>query len=1531
MIKFKKILLCTVGVLILINFSIISERIIIMQSTVEAAISEEGGGMSCSHKYSWVTTKKATCTTSGSMDWKCSLCGYVSRTNSIAASGHNYADATCTTPKKCSNCNVTLGSALGHIDNNNDCKCDRCSLDLGHSYDTNNPYYKNDNNYHTKMVKCFVCSREQEIYKGKHTDGDSNLKCDTCGYALPCTHSGGTPTYSNGTSSGHTITTRCTKCNNVLSSKIENHAWPTTYTIDSTHHSKTCTKCGYGSKASHTFDTSNQCTVCKYMKQCSHNYSEATCTAPRKCTICGATSGNALGHIYSWVTSKEPTCTGTGLKMKICSRCSAKDGNQIIPANGHNYSEATCTSPRTCKICKITSGSALGHSYSEATCTSPRTCKICKATSGSALGHRYSEATCIKPKTCTICGATEGSVLKHDFAEATCTEPKTCTRCGATTGSVLWHNYSVATCTTASKCSRCGVTNGKELGHNYKYISIDAEYHKKVCTRCNDSTQNKHVMSDNKCIECNYVKPNENVCGSGHLYQWQTVKEPTCTETGLKMKICSRCSVKDGNQIIPATGHNYSEATYTSPKKCKICGVTEGSALKHDFADATCTSPKKCKICGVTEGSALKHDFADATCTEPKTCKICGATTGSVLWHNYSVATCTTAAKCSRCGETNGKELGHNYKYISINSEYHKKVCTRCNDSTQNKHVMSNNTCTECGYTEAEEKCEQGKPLSGHTLDTTLAITYEIQSTKHIKTTKCMTCRVAIERKEEAHKFSERKDCTSIPKCECGRMESQNIGHNLVATRLDDKQHSVKCKICDYNAANELHVYSNGKCLACNSDEVSDKQKLKPCTDAGENWVITYEKMSDERFHLFVITCQKCGKLIREKEEHIFKNGKCTQKGCEIEFDFSIEMEKDSKGNMSLQPGESKKITVKHNAGNQNVKFMFESSNPSVATVDSNGNVKANSGLTDGGQATITITSDYGKKKTINVEVEKIITIEMNIAGNSIGYISEDMVFTSIIKADKENVNIAEIESQVSWQISAGNAKLLQNKGAKITLKPNAVGNVTLTATVQVNNKGYAASITIKVDEYVVKEAKEKTTIKIGDSIRLGNVGSLTRISGESAELIGNVIRGTTVGVSVFKDSNGKTYEISVVDKIINIEAIDIKLSKNLVFVGETSQLEIIVTPENAIETYEISTTSGLSINNNTVTVTKEGKHEIYAKSESGLVTAKLEVNAKNEELVLNNTSVKLGMSSKSSKVPVDTTKLSEITLKTLKYSSSNPSIVDVTAEGIIVPKGYGETKIVVTADLMRGGNGSLVKETKSVEYAVKIIDGSTYSKEAENVYVKQGVGDSKEVLIYFPGTGGKGNQNNGLKTSNELYYTNNDKEYNNDIFTCNHGGENTDAASKAKIAANVETELLNYYGVTKEEFIAQGYSISVAGFSAGGPLAAEVAYILYSEGYTIDTLGLLDARFSDLNEGHVAELMNGSSETNLYTLYSDPNAKNNIAVRSSNATKAVGETYSNEQYAGRVTMQEYNKINHDGLVPAAGENLDQLAGGVAQ
>lgn len=54
------------------------------------------------HTYKWVTTKNATCTTTGSKSYKCSKCGYVSKTQSIAKLGHSFDSwkttkaATCT-------------------------------------------------------------------------------------------------------------------------------------------------------------------------------------------------------------------------------------------------------------------------------------------------------------------------------------------------------------------------------------------------------------------------------------------------------------------------------------------------------------------------------------------------------------------------------------------------------------------------------------------------------------------------------------------------------------------------------------------------------------------------------------------------------------------------------------------------------------------------------------------------------------------------------------------------------------------------------------------------------------------------------------------------------------------------------------------------------------------------------------------------------------------------------------------------------------------------------------------------------------------------------------------------------------------------------------------------------------------------------------------------------------------------------------------------------------------------------------------
>ena len=138
-----------------------------------------------------------------------------------------------------------------------------------------------------------------------------------------------------------------------------------------------------------------------------HDWKAATCTAPKTCSVCGATSGNALGHNWQTATCTEP---------KICAACGTTDGN----AQGHNWQAATCTNPKICAVCGTTEGNALGHNWQAASCTNPKTCSACGTTEGNALGHNWKAATCTDPKMCTVCGTTEGNALGHNFENHVC-------------------------------------------------------------------------------------------------------------------------------------------------------------------------------------------------------------------------------------------------------------------------------------------------------------------------------------------------------------------------------------------------------------------------------------------------------------------------------------------------------------------------------------------------------------------------------------------------------------------------------------------------------------------------------------------------------------------------------------------------------------------------------------------------------------------------------------------------------------------------------------------------------------------------------------------------------------------------------------------------------------------------------------------------------------------------------------------------------------------------------------------------------
>ncbi len=89
-------------------------------------------------------------------------------------------------------------------------------------------------------------------------------------------------------------------------------------------------------------------------------------------------------------------------------------------ANGHIWSEETCTSPMTCTICGNTLGNELGHTWKSATCTTPAVCTRCNQTFGDPYGHFWEAATCTKPTTCAECGETNGDTLEHDIFISKC-------------------------------------------------------------------------------------------------------------------------------------------------------------------------------------------------------------------------------------------------------------------------------------------------------------------------------------------------------------------------------------------------------------------------------------------------------------------------------------------------------------------------------------------------------------------------------------------------------------------------------------------------------------------------------------------------------------------------------------------------------------------------------------------------------------------------------------------------------------------------------------------------------------------------------------------------------------------------------------------------------------------------------------------------------------------------------------------------------------------------------------------------------
>ena len=316
------------------------------------------------------------------------------------------------------------------------------------------------------------------------------------------------------------------------------------------------------------------CTVCgdtktEVITATGHAWSDwevktpATCETEgqeeRHCTNEGCTEVEfkvipALGHDLKEAIVKEPTCGETGLKNVTCSRCDYKEENVEIPATGeHKFGEWIVTKEPSC-----------GNAGEET-----RTCDVCYHTETRPIApvaeHKWNEGEITKQPTCTE----DGSRLF------------TCTVCGDTKTEVIpalghaWSDWDIKDSTCGQEgektrhCTRTGCTATETVkipaseNHNWNDGVVTKEA---TCTEQGEVTYT--------CNDCGHTKV-EKTPALGHDLKEVILKQPTCSESGLKAMVCQRpgCDHKENEVSIPATGeHHWDEGVVTKQPTC----ITKG-------------------------------------------------------------------------------------------------------------------------------------------------------------------------------------------------------------------------------------------------------------------------------------------------------------------------------------------------------------------------------------------------------------------------------------------------------------------------------------------------------------------------------------------------------------------------------------------------------------------------------------------------------------------------------------------------------------------------------------------------------------------------------------------------------------------------------------------------------------------------------------------------------------------------------------------------------------------------------------------
>lgn len=345
--------------------------------------------------------------------------------------------------------------------------------------------------------------------------------------------------------------------------------------------------------------------------------------------------------------------------------------------SGHTWGEWSVTKAATC----VEEGERVH------TCTK---CKTAETEKIGALGHDWAEATCVTPKTCKRCSATEGEPLAHTFDQEVANE-STLKSAATCTAKAVYYK----TCACGAKSETETFEYGEPLAHTF-----DQEVANEKTLKSAGSCDTKPVYYRScKCgaVDTNADNTFEGVA-NGHEFEKKSETQATCTEPGKAVYRCKSCGTEETRVSGSALGHKWVAATCTTAEYCSVCKKEGVPALGHTWEysaeesiEATCRSEgkdvTKCSVCGETHTDVVSktpHNFGELTPTNETpsmgTADVC---------HVVYIHTCQNDG----CGFSEKKE-------VEVSEHNFSKQITTAATCSQNGQITY--TCNQCGFVKTE-------------------------------------------------------------------------------------------------------------------------------------------------------------------------------------------------------------------------------------------------------------------------------------------------------------------------------------------------------------------------------------------------------------------------------------------------------------------------------------------------------------------------------------------------------------------------------------------------------------------------------------------------------------------------------------------------------------------------------------------------------------------------------------------------------------------------------------------------------------